>query len=431
MLFFTRNSFNYMKKILFSALSFSLTLSISTAIGPSEMRKWKSAEGAIVEAQAIAYADGKVTLKNANGKSGKTLISKLSEEDQAFIKDYFTEEEAPIEQKVKKEKMQFGKVKGPILAGKHSSGGDSSYYYYVPTTAMPDTKVPALFWTGPGKSSNTTPNHFKIASELTGVILIADVESSNNTANSLGHVKNSLTHAIELCSLDPKRLFFSGNSGGGARAFWNSQNYKAAGALPIVSYIPPGCKPPKKGYYYIVSGAYDYNRYTSSSAQKTLGSRAIHRLVPGYHSCDSKQAKSDGLIWLYSRNAYDVAEDVELYAFEDRFYKYLTEDLKDSPAMVYYWTDHMLNTCKMKGTNKRKFQDLHDMIENDNQNTRYLEARAALRKFSLKHLAQYGRGSKMGHTTKDILKAAEKLETKYSDVPELKQTIADLKKKTK
>jgi len=163
-----------------------------------------------------------------------------------------------------------------------------------------------------------------------------------------------------------------------------------------------------------------------------LGKTATQRLVPGGHSASDYESLNDGIIWLYTMNAYlkKKAKSDELEKFEERFYTYLTKELSGKPWRAYYWTDHLLKTCKLSGDNKSKFEDLHKTLESDDVNVLYLEGREELAKFSKKYFVKVGPGSRHKHTTNDIKNAATKFIAKYGSIPRLKTIGIDLMKKT-
>jgi len=429
-----------MKKVSLMLFVFILFLNVLSAVEVTDVREWRSSNGHHMSAKATAFENDEVTLKKADGKVIHVKISQLSQEDQDFVKGHFLPEKA-LESKlepvgVTRRAARKGRGKRGVNAkilGPQKSSEESSYYYYVPESSVKSRKVPAVFWVGGGKAGNAKDiQRFLPAADLTGMTIIACSNSSNKSPKSSEHIDSNLKHSIEQCNVDKERVFFSGPSGGAARTFRNASKYELGGAMPIVGYIPSGTKPSRKAYYYVVAGAYDFNRYSSAFAAKSLGKNAVFRLGTGGHSVGSLEILNDGLIWLYTRDAYsnkEVQRD-ELDRFEERFYTYLKEGLANEPWKAYYWTDHLLNTCKISGINQSKFKSLHSQLESDEQSVRYLEGIVALQKFGEKYLAAIGTGSKMKHTTPEIVKAANKLVAKYAGVPEIEAVAKDLAKKT-
>ena len=73
-----------------------------------------------------------------------------------------------------------------------------------------------------------------------GWILAASVESSNKThgAVNLRHAANNIAMLRKDPLVDPKRIYFTGQSGGGAMSWWNASELDGAGTMPAIGYIP-------------------------------------------------------------------------------------------------------------------------------------------------------------------------------------------------
>jgi len=335
-------------------------------------------------------------------------------------------------QKKKKQQKPKGKPKSGIKAVKQVSKDESIYFYYKPETAPESGNVSALFWTAARPGNEKDLAKLKIGADLTGMVLVVCGSSSNAGKNNSTHVDNNLNHALAHLSIDSKRLFFAGTSGGGLRSLRNSDKYPCAGGMPVVAHNTPKYKP--RGDFYVIGGAFDFNRYASAFTAELIGNDAIHRLVPGGHTNNDIEALNDGVIWLYTKNIYlrKKGTTEEREAFEKRFYKYLTEDLADEPWRAYYWTQHLIKTAKMSGRQKQIFINLNKKLEADPKNKLYLSGRKELEKISEKHMSDVSRGtgSLMKHTTPNIQKAATKFLEKYKEFPRLAVIARDLKKKT-
>lgn len=412
-------------------------------------REWTSAKGQAIVGKAMSFVDGMVTLKRSNGKEGKIAITALSEADQKFIKEHFgetgtepeklvAEEEGKLSDspapKKKREKGRKGRVtvnvEGPI-----SSKDDSVYFYYTPESALADGSAPALFWTGGGRSyTGKDIKTFKRSADLTGMIIVLCGSSNNKSAKNTTHIHNNLMHSIEQCSIDKKRLFFGGPSGGGARTLRNASKYKPAGAMPLVGYMPSDAKPSKSAYYYVVTGANDFNRYASASVADKMGSKATLRIGSGGHGTmkNDPYLVGDGMIWMYTMHVYKGkgGSASEREGFEDRFYDHLTVELAAEPWKAYYWAEHLLETCKLSGPNRQKFATLHSELAVE-KNIAYAEGLKDLEKLGMKQmLGDNIGGSRMKHFSKGVAAAAKKLKEKYEGIPEIPKVAEGLMKKT-
>ena len=417
-----------MKVILLFLCSFLPLISAE----PTKVREWTSSVGTKIEAMAMRMSDGKVTLKTNQGRTLVLPLSKFSKEDGEFLLEHFKPEPLKVPSfEAPSLEHPLGEIVGPIKA---SDG--SSYYLYLPTTLADGAEAPLFFFTGPKPSTKKTLKRFVSASELTGMVLAASVESKNQQNAFVinnGHTKNCLKHIKKTLPVNVERVFFSGTSGGGATSLYNAATFKCLGALPYIGYIPDGSSPTKKGFYYLASGAWDYNRYSSAGAAKKFKNRATHRMYPGGHTMGGAAIAKEGAIWLYTRHIYEKRKKFpeEAARFEARLMPFLTKLSEKDSQLAYYWTDHLLNLCEASGAVRPLLERLHAQLASDPANVRYLAGRVALDDFSEKVFAPVdGKGSLSEHTTPKIQTAAQKLVDEYADVPAIKEIAEGLLKKT-
>lgn len=421
-----------MKTILLLLLSILPLMSAE----PTAVREWTSSVGSKIEGQAVGFSGGQVTLKSTTGRSIKLPLAELSLEDQALILDHFKPEpikgasfDAPTLD------QPLGKIVGPIKAS-----GNSSYFLYLPTTLADGENAPLLFYTGSATANKKTLSRFISASELTGIVLAASVESKNLKSGSSStfqvnnkHTITCLKHIEETLPVEVKRVFFTGGSGGGASAFYNASKLDCLGALPYIGYIPSGHKPNRKGFYYIAGGAWDFNRYSSAAAAKEFKTRATHRMYPGGHTKGKPGIAEEGLIWLYTRHIYEQQKlhPEEVARFEARFSAFLIKLSKKDSALAYFWTDHLLNLCEVSGPMRTFAEGIHATLAQDEANVKYLAGRVALDNFSEAILAPVDRDtlSETGYTSPEIKAEAQKLVDEYSDTPVIKEITKELLKK--
>ena len=409
-------------------LSIFLGCQILTA-DPTQERVWTSTAKSTITGKALSLDGQQVSFETSDGRKLKVPLNKLVPDDQAILKKHFAGKLTTPPELVAPAGLPFpqGSVEGPI-----DTGTGSKYYLYLPKSLSAGYEAPLFFWTGSGPSKEGTLNPFIEGAELTGMILAASVESSNNNKGPLSNVQHSgncLKHIEETLPVKPGRIFFSGSSGGGATGFLNADNYKCAGVFAYVAYMPGGKSSKYGDYAYAAGGAFDFNRYLSAYAAKSYGEKGTHRLYPGGHKTDRKEVPTEGICWLYSRELYDNSKgrDEEQQRFEFRFNKYLQENLKSQkPHLAYYWCDHLLNSCEVQGPFASILEGMSGELATANQ--RYLDGRKALNKFSEDYYAELGAGggSKMKHTTPKIQAAAEKLANEFSDVIEIGDTAREL-----
>ena len=267
------------------------------------------------------------------------------------------------------------------------------------------------------------------------MVIAASVESKNQT-NAFqinhGHTLRCLEHMKKALPVDMKCLFFTGSSGGGATAFYNANQIKCAGALPFIGYMPDKQVPKYGDYFYIATGAWDFNRYLSAYAAKKLNDKATHRVYNGGHRADTGRVGNEGIYWLYTRKLYGNRKEreEELIRFEERFLKYLREGMVDQKHLAYYYCDHLLELCEIEGSFRVNIEELATTLEEDGR--RYLEGRKALEEFSEEHFASLGSkgGSALDHTTSEITEAAAALGEEFAGVVEIEELASELGKNT-
>lgn len=414
-------------------LAYTLFGMLSLMAEPTEEREWTSTAKTSISGRAIALTNGSVELETTDGRKLKVPLDKLIAEDQLFIKKHFMGKLPTLPELTPPADLPFtqGEIHGPIDAG-----DGSSYFLYLPKSLSQGYKAPLFFWTGSSQSKPSTLKPFIKAAELTGMILATSVESNNKNRSSPSNVQHSgncLEHMMNTLPIEKGRVFFSGDSGGGAVAFLNANSYKCSGVFAYISYMPDSKTPKNGDYVYTAGGAWDYNRYLSAFAARSYGEDGTHRLYPGGHRSERNHVAMEGICWLYSRELYDNLKDreEERQRFEARFSSYLREELVPQyPHYAYFWCDHFLNLCKTDGPLGETLQDLSDELAPTQQ--RYLDGRKALDEFSREQYADLGRSqrSESAHTTKKIQSAAQKLEAEFGDVIEIGDTARELGKET-
>jgi hypothetical protein len=145
--------------------------------------------------------------------------------------------------------------------------------------------APLLHFNGSGGgSANSVKKHIEGA-ELNGWIVAASVESKNGPLHPVGnhaHAKRCVNHLVGTLPVDPKRVYFTGSSGGGAMTFYNSAHMKGAEAMQHIGYIPSEANV-TSGNFFVINGTRDYNRDSSVASVRFLKKDAIHRFFPGAH----------------------------------------------------------------------------------------------------------------------------------------------------
>ncbi len=254
-------------------------LSLGAWAEPTEVRAWKSTAGTTIEASATKVENGKVSMKAANGRVLEVSMDKLSAEDREFLKEHFAIKE-PVPGQPTGSTVALladnpayppGKVSGPIDAGE-----GSHYYVYIPKNLREGRKAPLMLHTGSSGGNANAAKMYAEGAEIAGMITASCVESKNGTSFEANHehAKRCVAHLLANLPIDENRVYFTGNSGGGAMSFYNALRIKSAGNMPLIGYSKDG-KFEKNQYCYGIGGTRDYNRYATAGAVaqfKDLGS---------------------------------------------------------------------------------------------------------------------------------------------------------------
>lgn len=268
--------------------------------------------GTTIEAKATSLTNGVVTLEAANGRVIKVELTQLSEEDRAFLHGHFGASLATASTMAPAAlAYPLGTVSGPIDAeGSH-------YYLYLPKSLKQGRKAPLLFYTHSGGGNSGRLNPLIEGAEICGWILAVSVESKNgmDRAATQPHVKHCLDQILATLPVDPKRVYFSGSSGGTREAFSNSLEFGGAGVLAVIAGGQPSELEKRKSYYFI-TGATDFNRYEISHSYKVVKSNAALRFYPGGHGDGPAWLKTEGMVWLESKGLQKWKDAPERPDFE-------------------------------------------------------------------------------------------------------------------
>jgi hypothetical protein len=407
-----------------------LLVSASHGAEPTETREWISVTGSKVKGSAISVAAGQVKLKLDGGRELTVPLAKLSEDDRRFLTDHFGEEEASgsaegagsgAEIVTDGLAHKVGVVEGPIDAG-----GGSHYFVYVPKTLRKGRLAPLLHFNGSGGGNAGSVKKHIDGAELNGWIVAACVESKNgnDAAINSAHAERCVKHLTESLPVAPKRVYFTGGSGGGAMSFFNAARLPSAGAMPHIGYIPDGANP-KGGDYFVINGTTDYNRYTSAHAVKSLGKSAIHRLFVGAHQEGPPWLCTEGMAWLNGRYLAKNKRQNELAAerldYEASMIAWIGKLAESEPHRAYYWCVFLKDEYGISGPNAAALDKLSAPLAAKSECVNYVKGIAEISAFTAKNYADQGSGSLFKHTTPKITSAAERLAREFAGVPMIEE----------
>jgi len=378
-----------------------------------------------------------VFLKSADGREFAVPLEKFAEDDRVFLKEYFAiKEPEPGQPTVSTVPLvengltyPAGEVSGPIDAG-----DGSHYFVYVPKTLREGRKASLMFHTGAGGGSARAAKMYSEGAEVTGWIIASSVESKNGPNHPDGnhdHAKRCVGHLLANLPIDEKRVYFTGNSGGGAMSFYNALRIESPGNMPIVGYSPDK-KYDKKQYCYGIGGTRDFNRYLTAHAVAQYKDNGFHRLHAGGHSGGPSWIGDEGIVWLNGRYLGDQRRDSELdnerLDYEASLIGWIRKLKEKEPHRAHYWCHFLTEEYEIDGPNAPIVAGLLQELGAEPTNSKYTQGLAAIDEFSEKFYAPEGEGggSAFKHTTPKIKGAAEKLATEYAGVPMIEEIARDL-----
>jgi hypothetical protein len=423
-------------KNLLSCLAFLTQALLGT---PTESREWVSTTGSKVTGSAVALDRGTVQIKLTD-RTIAVPLDKLSQADRKFLTDHFGESSNGTKPAISGGSGELiaaglgqkaGEVLGPIKAGE-----GSTYFLYIPKSLRKGRLAPLLHFNGSGGgSANSVKKHIEGA-ELNGWIVAASVESKNGPLHPVGnhaHAKRCVNHLVGTLPVDPKRVYFTGGSGGGAMTFYNSAHMKGAGGMPHIGYIPSEANV-TSGNFFVISGTRDYNRYTSANAVRILGKDAIHRFFPGAHEEGPEWLCVEGMIWLngkfLAKNKRSSAYVEEALDYEAAMIDWLRKLSTSASHRAYYWCVFLKEDYGVSGSNATAIETLAAPLRSKPECVGYAEGIEAVSDFSKRYYSEVAKGSRFAHSTPDIEKAAEKLSAGFTGVPMIEEIAEQLGQKT-
>ena len=423
------------KSFFLEALIF-FTFSVVLSAAPTGMREWTSADGRTLSADATAFQDGKVTLVVKGGKLFSLPLDKLSEADQAFVREHFskatTDASKPAQPaSILSLPLEQGKMHGPIKAddGAH-------YFVYLPKSLQHRNKYPLMYFTSPGGGNTNVLKRLIKGAELNGWIIACSKESRNHVDKAKCQERersndSSLKHLKSTLPIDAKRVYFGGSSGGGSVGFGMLVRHRGQGLISIVSgsYTPDQLI--KGRDYFFINGAYDWGRYFAATDAKQLRKYAIQRFHPGQHNSGPVWMTTEAMVWLEGRFllSHKSKHPEDVRAYEDHILDWIDSLKSDTPWRAYYWVT-WLEDFKISSDNAERLRQLSNELKSSPSNVDYVAGLQAIDDFSRKYYAEMGHKLLENHTTSKIKQSVDKLAAQYTDTPWIKDVIPNLAKET-
>jgi len=403
---------------------------------PIESRDWKAKSGHKVTASALKVQNGKVYFKKADGKTIQVPLEKLVDTDQELLKKHFEISDEPAKgdgsgaETAEGLSHPLGEVSGPVDAGE-----GSTYFVYLPKSLKQGRKAPLLFYTNAGGGNKGLIASLTEYAEVFGWVLATSVESSNKAGwdTNTKNCTNCLEHILTNLPVDKERIHYTGNSGGGAQAFVNTQIKKAYGVMPNIGYIPQGVNV-KATVVYGLGGGHDYNRYLTAHAADKYKKNGFHRMTSKGHSGAPADHRGDGMFWMHCKflAKEKSKHSAEAQDFELSTLDWLTKMKDTNPQRAYSNAIFFKEIYDLSGANSAALSKLTKDLAQTPDNVLYHEGLLAIDNLSGKYFASLGAGggSQFNHSSSKAVKAAEKLKTTYGHLPALATVLDAIMKNT-
>jgi len=425
-------------------LLFAALLASSALAEPTALREWTSLAKTKISAVAKSCDGSVVLLTASDGRDIELGIDKLIPADQDFLLQHFGHLSAAApEGEAQDSRRPFVKegLAHPIgeVAGPIDANGGGTYFVYLPKTLRKERNAPLLFISTAGGGKANGLKKYTPTAERLGWIVAISVEAKNGYPNfpeeNFSYSEACVKHLQEALPIDGDRLFFTGNSGGGATSIRNLIGLDGAGAMPVVGYTPSGQEVQKSALLYGIGGTTDYNRYLTARAASLQGDRGVHRFYAGGHGGSKERDFVDGMFWLEGRFLAEHADD---FAKDRLDYEVATigliNDLKENaPHRAYYWAQFLLgDTYQISGENRVVLEPIATALSADSTNQNYVDGLAALDSLSDDVFAEFGEGggSKMGHSTAKTESAAKAIQEQFTGTPEIEELAKALQEPT-
>jgi len=180
-----------------------------------------------------------------------------------------------------------------------------NYACYVPKAYNKARKWPILYCYSPNAQGGFFVDLYRDVCEEVGWIVVGSNNSQNGPGEPILAAMKAMwadTHA--KFSIDDKRVFASGFSGGARVSFWMSNVYSEnfAGVIAIGAGLPPDGKLGAKGMaIWLMCGEQDPNLKELEPLEGKLkgdGYKVVRRTFPGGHTVPGKDLASEAVRWV-------------------------------------------------------------------------------------------------------------------------------------
>jgi len=393
---------------------FFLAWTLGAVAAPTEMRTWTDARGRKVTARAVSMDGGNVVLENAAGARLTVPLSNFSAQDQAYLRQHFSQNAAAAP-------WPPGEITDAIKTKKDPRW---SYHLYLPTSFHMNRQWPVMFIMSFGGGTKETLERYVKGAEFNGWILATSVQSTNSFEHSTEAIMAMVEDVRARLPVDDKRLYSSGCSGGARRAFHLAERPEKphlAGVLPCAA--GDGDVPlSDKVIVYGLCGTDDFNRWDMACTFKEIDNKDSRlRFYVGKHQWPDENLLADAITWFNGcclRKATN--SDKVLLAERDRFAQRLLAEIEQrldtEPEWAYEWAlflSRFPGPAATIGQAKRRLQAL----QRQPRIQLYAKALADLDEFVNKHFTTNPGAHHIPslNGTPEAKRDAEELAEKYKD----------------
>lgn len=404
---------------------------------PMESREWEATSGHKTEARALSATTTTVTLELASGNSITLPLEKLVPADREAILSHFN--------------IELPKEGDPVRSGDTPLAGDSleykigettgnvesapgsHFHIYLPNSLKKDRPAPVLHFNNSGKVQPGGLRPYIPACERFGWILVASAESNNGSGfeKNLAFAASNVKMLRENPLVDPERIYFTGNSGGGAQSWMNCAEFKGAGTMPNIGYIPHEVDL-SKGHHFVTGGARDYNRYHSSNAAAKFKDDAVYRAFPGGHSrAKEPWIIDEGIAWLTAKYLAEKENDPTFAGqrldFEAAVIDRMEELVGDTPYLAYHLGKMMQDVYEVSGKNGDIIAEKVTELAADSSNVKFSEGLAAIHDLGVESMAnEKPNGPGYNLNVPAISRKASALAGEYAGIKFVETTFKEL-----